>query len=96
MTVKVAQADRDNPVTVIELTLDQPVEDGRIVGKVRGENLSEHGKILSENATLELSSTSRHDPGSHERLFKGDKAKYGTAFVTENEKNPWAKIDLVR
>lgn len=35
LTVQVAAADRDNPVTVIELTLDQPVPDGSIVGNAR-------------------------------------------------------------
>jgi alpha-L-fucosidase len=32
LTVQVAEADRDTPVTVIELTLETQVEDGRIVG----------------------------------------------------------------
>jgi alpha-L-fucosidase len=84
----------DATVTVIELTLDQPVKDGLLLGSVHGEDLSEHGKILSENSTLELSSQSRHDKGEHERLFKGQRAKYGDALQTEPEKNPWAKIDL--
>ena len=45
-TVQVAAADRDTPVTVIELTLDQPVADGRIIGNVRAvpENMAEYGK----------------------------------------------------
>lgn len=34
-TIQVAEADRDTPVTVIELTLDQPVPDGRMIGSVR-------------------------------------------------------------
>ena len=96
-TVQVAAADRDTPVTVIELTLDQPVEDGRIIGGARevAENLSEYGQVLSANARLELSSGSVHDNAAdHERLFKGEKAGRGFAFHTGDEKNPWAKIDL--
>jgi alpha-L-fucosidase len=36
-TVQVAEADRDKPVTVIELTLDRSVEDGKIIGKFKGD-----------------------------------------------------------
>jgi alpha-L-fucosidase len=94
LSLRFDKAEFAAPATVVELTLDQPVKDGLVVGGVHGEDLSEHGKILSENATLELSSQSRHDKGEHERLFKGQRAKYGDAFQTEPEKNPWAKIDL--
>jgi alpha-L-fucosidase len=94
LSIQVGEGQYDAPVTVIELNLDQPVKDGTTVGSVHGEDLSEHGKILSENATLEISSQSRHDQNDHERLFKGDKPKHGKAFQTEPEKNPWAKIDL--
>ena len=96
-TVQVAAVNRDTPVTVIELTLDQPVPDGRIIGNVRAipENMAEYGKVLSENATLELSSGSVHDhTADHARLFKGEKAERGYAFHTGDEINPWAKIDL--
>jgi hypothetical protein len=51
------------------------------------------GVILSENAKLETSSTCGHDVvTNHARLFSGDKLPF--AFHTDNEKNPWAKIDL--
>jgi hypothetical protein len=53
----------------------------------------EPGVILSENAKLEISSTCGHDvAANHARLFSGDKLPF--AFHTDNEKNPWAKIDL--
>ncbi len=97
LVVQVAEADRDTPVTVVELTLEQPVEDGRIVGGAReqAENLAEYGKVLSANATLKLSSGSAHDhPGDHERLFKGSKTDRGFAFHTGDERNPWAQVDL--
>jgi hypothetical protein len=59
------------------------------------ENMAEYGRILSENAKLELSSGSPHDRvRDHERLFKGDNPASGFAFHTGDEKNPWAKIDL--
>jgi len=49
--------------------------------------------VLSEKATLEISSRSGYDDEkNHARLFSGDKADY--AFHTDKEKNPWAKVDL--
>jgi hypothetical protein len=90
-TVQVATADRDTPVTVIELTLDQAVPDGRHIGNVRTvpADLAEYGKLLSENATLELSSGSTWDHADdHARLFKGEKAGRGFAFHSGDEKNP--------
>jgi alpha-L-fucosidase len=96
-TIQVAAVDRDTPVTAIELTLDQTVPDGRIIGNNRKvpENGAEYGKLLSENATLELSSGSVHDHAEeHARLFKGEKAGRGYAFHTGDEKRPWAQIDL--
>ena len=49
---RVAAQDRDLPVTVIELTLDQPVEAGRIIGGAKARNacLSESGAVLSGDA----------------------------------------------
>jgi hypothetical protein len=53
----------------------------------------EPGVILSENAKLEISSTCGHDvAANHARLFSGEKVPF--AFHTDNETNPWAKIDL--
>lgn len=95
--VQVAAADRDTPVTVVELTLDQPIPVGRIVGNVRTipEDMAQYGKLLSESATLELSSGSVHDhTADHARLFEGEKAERGYAFHTGDEMNPWAKVDL--
>ncbi len=94
LTIQVKKGQYDAPVTVVELTLDQPLKAGMTAGGIHGEDLSEHGQILSENATLEISSKSRHDQNAHERLFKGAKPKHGKAFETEPEKNPWAKVDL--
>ncbi len=96
-SVQVAAADRDAPVTVIELTLGQPVADGVVLGGALGpaEHLAAFGKIISANAKLELSSGSVHDRASeHERLFTGEKPRSGFAFHTGDEKNPWIKIDL--
>lgn len=96
-SVQVADVDRDTPVTVVELTLEQPVEDGRIVGGAREaeDDMAEYGKVLSEGASLTMSSGSIHDRATdHERLFKGAKCDRGFAFHTGDEKNPWASIDL--
>ncbi|MCY2952543.1 MAG: discoidin domain-containing protein [Planctomycetota bacterium] len=95
ISVEVARKDRETPVTVIELTLDKPVESGRVIGAAHAPKfyVSEHGAVLSANATLELSSRSGYDDEkNHPRLFSGDKADY--AFHTDKEKNPWAKVDL--
>jgi alpha-L-fucosidase len=97
LTIDVAPKDRDTPVTVIELTLDQPVPVGTIVGENRSvpENMmAEYGGVISENATLEISSANPANAGkeNYERLFKGEPLGY--AFHTQNEKNPWAKVDL--
>jgi len=94
-TVEVAARDRDKPVTVIELTLDKPVADGLLIGAAHAPKsyVSEHGAVLSDKATLELSSRSSYDDEKvHARLFSGDKVDY--AFHTDKEKNPWAKVDL--
>ena len=93
--VEVARKDREKPVTVIELTLEKPVESGRILGAAHAPKsyLSEHGAVLSEKAMLEISSRSGYDDEkNHARLFSGDKTDY--AFHTDKEKNPWAKVDL--
>jgi hypothetical protein len=53
----------------------------------------EPGVLLSEHATLEISTTCGYDVATnHARLFSGDKVPF--AFHTAPEKNPWAKIDL--
>jgi alpha-L-fucosidase len=97
LTVRVAPADRDSPVTVVELALEQPLEVGRIVGDahVSAPSMAEYGRVLSDEAVLALSSGSVHDaPADHERLFRGRKTDRGFAFHTGDEKNPWARIDL--
>ena len=97
LSVAVAAADRDAPVTVIELTLDGTIAPGTLTGGAKAvpEDLSEYGKVISEEAKLELSATSVHDkPADHERLFKGERAANGYAFHTADEKNPWIKVDL--
>jgi hypothetical protein len=53
----------------------------------------EPGVVLSENAKVEISTTCGHDVATnHARLCSGDKVPF--AFHPDNEKNPWAKIDL--
>lgn len=96
-TVNVAAADRDTPVTVIELTLDQPLAVGQICGGAKDvpDDLSEYGRVISESATLTMSTDSSHDQDAdHERLFKGPRAGRGFAFHTGDEANPWAQVDL--
>jgi alpha-L-fucosidase len=96
LSLEVAGKVREKPVTVIELTLEKPVEAGRIIGGAHAPKsyTSEYGAVLSEKATLQISSrASQWDKAeSHARLFSGDKADY--AFHTDKENNPWAKVDL--
>lgn len=97
LLVKVAKGDQDTPVTVVELTLDQALEVGDIIGSAKlEENLAaEYGKILSRDAKLTLSSSGAQDHAAdHARLFSGAKAAKGFAFQTGEETHPWARIDL--
>ena len=91
LSVQVARKDCDTPVTVIELTLEKAVKSGRIIGAARAPRayISEFGAILSQNAKLELSSSSGWDQaGDHARQFSGDRPASGFAFHTGDEKNP--------
>jgi alpha-L-fucosidase len=94
-SVQLARKDMDTPVTVIEVTLDKPLEAGRIIGELRTpqDYRGEFGAILSADAKLEISSSlwrGLHD--NHARLFTGE--RQGVVFSTLQEKNPWAKVDL--
>jgi alpha-L-fucosidase len=95
LSLEVAQQDRGTPVTVIELTMEKPIVSGNVIGAIHTPKnyISELGALLSENATLEISSTCGWDSAAnHARLFSGDKVDF--AFHTDGEKNPWAKIDI--
>lgn len=97
LTVNVSEGDRDTPVTVIELTLDGPIESGMFIPRASSmpDDMSDYGSIISEAATLEMSSVSGHDHSEdHERLFCGEPSAHGYAFCTDREENPWVKIDL--
>lgn len=95
LSLEVAPEDRDTPVTVIELTLENTIATGTLIGAIHTpkDYISELGALLSENAKLEISSTcSWNNPAEYSKLFTGDKVGY--AFHTDKEKNPWAKIDI--
>lgn len=95
--VTVPLGQRDNPVTVIELALDQPVPPGQRVGAVRSrfDDEATYGHVVSENATFKMSSPSVHDQAQdHAKLFRGEKSERGFAFHTGDEMNPWVQIDL--
>lgn len=88
---------RVHPVTVIELTLDQAIEPGTTYGTARmiSSTMAEYGNIISEHATLAMSSMSTHDrPEDHPRLFKGDRSDRGYAIHTDPEERPWVVADL--
>lgn len=97
LLVKVAKSDQSSPVTVVELTLDQAPEVGSIIGGARMEDnlVAEHGKVISDNAKLTLSSSGPQDKvEDHARLFSGKKVVEGFAFRTNDELQPWAQVDL--
>jgi alpha-L-fucosidase len=85
------------PVTVIELTLDQVIEPGTTYGVARmlSANMTEYGHVISEHATLAMSSISYHDrPEDHPRLFRGERSDRGYAVHTECDEHPWVVADL--
>jgi alpha-L-fucosidase len=95
--VTVPSGQRENPVTIVELTLDQPVPRGQQVGSARSrfEDESTYGRLVSEKATFTMSSPSAHDRAEdHPKLFRGEKSDRGYAFHTGDELNPWIQIDL--
>lgn len=97
LSVAVAKNDQVKPVTVIELTMNAPIEPGTLLGhaKVISDNMSEFGDDIGGEATLTTSSSCQHDqPSDHSHLFRGNPAKNGYAFHTDTEENPWAVIDL--
>jgi len=91
-------ADRRDPLyTVFALTLEAPVADGTVLAGAALRSMFEdavtYGSLISDKATLTVSSTSPSDhPAEHAKLFTGDRMDY--VFHTANEKNPWIKIDL--
>ena len=85
------------PVTVIELTLDQAIEPGTTYGAARmiSPTMTEYGSMISEHASLAMSSMSYHDcPEDHPRLFRGERSDRGYAIHTEPEEHPWVVADL--
>ena len=99
LSLGIAEGAAVSPVTVVELTIDTPIEPGTLFGRARviSDNMSEFGHDLGKLATLSLSSTSEHDnPEDHEKLFRGERPQSGYAFHTDAEENPTALIDLQR
>jgi hypothetical protein len=97
--VTIAPGRRDNPVTVIELTLDRPVPRGQQIGSFRSrfEDEATYGRLVSEDSTFTMSSSRVHDNvADHPRLFRGERSDRGFAFHTGDEMNPWIQIDLRR
>lgn len=82
--------------TVVELRLDTPSPE--IVDPKAWKSIFEapdYGKVISDQATLRLSSGSLWDKAAtHPELFKGSLTKNQFAFHTESETNPQAIIDL--
>ena len=82
--------------TVLELTLDAPSPE--VIYPRAWKSMfeaPEYGTVISDQATLRLSSASPWDkPATHPELFKGSLTMNQFAFHTESETNPRAIIDL--
>jgi len=97
LDVTVLQAHRGDPVTVIELTIEQSIEPGTLYGGIRKEviDLSQFGPVISLDATVKTSSTCVHDfTKDHQSLLTGERPERDYAFHTAAEKNPWVTVDL--
>ena len=97
LAIHIAAADTDTPVTVVALELDAEIPSKTFIPLLSSmpDDMSEYGEIISEAATLEVSSVSAHDHvEDHPRLFRGERSERGYAFCTAGEENPWVKIDL--
>jgi alpha-L-fucosidase len=98
LEINVPAGSLDPFCTVVELTLNAP--SAGILYPKKWKSLfeaSEYGDVISDKATIKLSSASQWDnPARHSELFKGDLTNDQFAFHTDNEANPHAIIDLGR
>lgn len=97
LSITLTESQKASPVSVIELTIDQPLATGVVSGRARviSDSMAEYGRDLGANATYTTSSSSEHDnPEIRPLLLKGERPKGGFAFHTAAEENPWATIDL--
>ena len=87
---------QDTLCTVVELAVDSPITE--IIPVKQRKSIfedPEYGTVISDKATLQLSSTSQWDtPATHAALFKGLLSRDDFAFCTGSELNPYAIIDL--
>jgi alpha-L-fucosidase len=98
LRVSVAREHQVTPVTVIALTLEKAIEPGTLYGVARmiTTSMTEYGHILSENASMAMSSMSvkYNHLEDREKLFRGERSSRGYAVHTEPEENPWMFINL--
>jgi alpha-L-fucosidase len=98
LEITVPAAAVDPLCTVVELTLDTPFL--KIIHSEVSKSIfeaPEYGSVISDQATLKLSSISKWDnQARHPELFKGTLTKDQFAFHTDFEKHPYAIIDLGR
>jgi len=95
--IQVDEADRDHPVTVLELVLDQPIPSGTLWGSCH-HFLTKNplqGEVISTGASYTLSSTSSQARAEeHAHLLRGRYPQDGMAFLTKEELTPWMIADL--
>jgi len=96
LEISIPSATIDPLATVLELTLDQP--NPGIIHPKEWKSIfesSDSGDVVSDRATLALSSSSKWDKATeHRQLFTGTLTGAQFAFHTEEELNPHVIIDL--
>lgn len=93
---KEQQADTD---TIVELTLDQPVDGLPAIAAGHVSIFTDsatYGKPVSQEAKVKASSTCEYDPPGGLQALVGKTPAEDFAFCTAPEKNPWIEIDLGR
>ena len=88
--------DRDTPVTVIELTLEKPVEAGRIIGAAHTPKVLHVRAWRDPQRERQAGDQFHLADGITRATTRGCSRATSPdfAFHTGDEKNPWAKIDL--
>ena len=96
LDITIPPESQDPLATVVELAVATPITD--IIPRQKWKTIFEspdYGSLISDNANLTISSSSRWDkPANHRQLFTGQLTGDHFAFHTAEELNPHAIIDL--
>jgi alpha-L-fucosidase len=99
LTLTVPKAGQAVPVTLVELTFDQSLDDLPALDSSAPSMFNDtvtYGQVLSRQARVRTSSTSPSDPPAGPQMLVAEKPVADFAFHTAAEANPWVEIDLGR